>query len=322
MEEEPGGGLGRVKILFWGTPEFAVPALRALGEEGHDIVGVVTRPDRPAGRGRHLHPSAVKVETFESGIRVLDPESPSGADFVKEIQGLSPDVSVVVAYGRILNREVLDAPAMGSINLHASLLPRLRGAAPINWSIVRGDTVSGVTVMRMVEKMDAGPILLQIEEPIQPDETATELATRLSEIGAAALVEALTLMEADLIEEREQDESAVTFAPKLDRATARIDWSLPAPVIADLIRGMDAQPGAWSELSGRPLKLFRPEADPDVIPEASPGVVVDVDPAGGLLIATGKGVIRILEVQPPGKSRMHAGAWIRGRGASAGQCFE
>ena len=241
-----------MKILFWGTPEFALTSLRALGEEGHDIVGVVTRPDRPAGRGRQVRPSAVKAEAFGSSLPILEPESPGSADFVEEVRGLSPDVSVVVAYGRILKRDVLDVPAMGSVNLHASLLPRLRGAAPINWSIARGDTVSGVTVMRMVEKMDAGPILFQIEEPIQPDETATELGIRLSEIGAAALVEALALMEAGMIEEREQDESAATYAPKLDRATARIDWSLPSTAIANLIRGMDALPGAWSELAGSP----------------------------------------------------------------------
>ena len=311
-----------MRILFWGTPEFALAALRALGEEGHDIVGVVTRPDRPAGRGRQVQPSAVKAEAFGSSLPILEPESPEKADFVQQVRGLSPDVSVVVAYGRILKRVVLDLPALGSVNLHASLLPRLRGAAPVNWSIARGDTVSGVTVMRMVERMDAGPILFQIEEPIQPDETATELGTRLSEIGAAALVEALALMEAGVIEEREQDESAATYAPKLDRATARIDWSLPSTVIANLIRGMDAVPGAWSELAGRPIKLFRPEADSVATAEASPGVVLGADPVEGLLVATGQGSVRILEVQPPGKHRMDVGAWIRGRGASPGQRFE
>ncbi len=311
-----------MKILFWGTPEFAVPSLRALGEEGHDIVGVVTQPDRPAGRGRELRASAVKIETLDQSLRVLEPESARGDDFVREIVGLGADLSVVVAYGQILSREVLDVPALGSVNLHASLLPALRGAAPINWSIVRGDTVTGVTVMRMVEQMDAGPILFQTEKPIDPEETASDLRMRLSEIGAGALVEALVLLEAGMIEELEQDESQATYAPKVDRATARIDWGNEPVAVSNFIRGMDAVPGAWSELDGHPVKLFRPEADPEVVPEARPGTILEADRDVGLLVATVEGAVRISEVQPPGKQRMQSGAWILGRGATAGQRFE
>ncbi len=311
-----------MKILFWGTPEFAVPSLRALGEEGHDIVGVVTQPDRPAGRGRELRASAVKAEALDESFRILEPESARSADFVQEIAGLGADLSVVVAYGQILSREVLDVPAKGSVNLHASLLPALRGAAPINWSIVRGDTVTGVTVMRMVEQMDAGPILFQAEEPIGPEETASDLRMRLSEIGAEALVEALVLLEADMIEEHEQDESLVTYAPKVDRATARIDWACEPVVVSNFIRGMDAVPGAWSELEGHPIKFFQPEADPEVVPEARAGTILEADRDMGLLVATVEGAVRIREVQPPGKQRMEAGAWILGRGALAGQHFE
>ena len=311
-----------MKILFWGTPEFAVPSLRALSEEGHDIVGVVTQPDRPAGRGRELRASAVKTETLDQSLGVLEPESARGDDFVQEIAGLRADLSVVVAYGQILSREVLDVPALGSVNLHASLLPALRGAAPINWSIVRGDTVTGVTVMRMVEQMDAGPILFQTEEPIDPEETASDLRMRLSEIGAEALVEALVLLEAGMIEELEQDESRATYAPKVDRATARVDWVGEPVAVSNFIRGMDAVPGAWSELEGHPVKLFRPEADPDVIPEGRPGTIVEADRTTGLLVATAEGAVWVREVQPPGKRRMEAGAWILGRGATAGQRFE
>ncbi len=311
-----------MKILFWGTPEFAVPSLRALGEEGHDIVGVVTRPDRPAGRGRELRASAVKAEALDQSLDVLEPESARRDGFVDEIAGLGADLSVVVAYGQILPREVLDVPAAGSLNLHASLLPALRGAAPINWSIVRGDTVTGVTVMRMVEQMDAGPILFQTEEPIGPEETASDLRMRLSEVGAEALVEALVLMEGGVIEEREQDESRATYAPKVDRATARIDWAREAGAVSDFIRGMDAVPGGWSELEGHPVKLFRPEAEPEVHQEARPGTIMEVDGDKGLLVATAEGGVRIREVQPPGKQRMEAGAWILGRGATAGQRFE
>jgi methionyl-tRNA formyltransferase len=311
-----------VRILFWGTPEFAVPALRALGEEGHDIVGVVTQPDRPAGRGRELQASAVKAEAIDESFKVLEPESARSDDFAQEIAGLGADLSVVVAYGQILSLEVLNIPTMGSVNLHASLLPLLRGAAPINWSIIEGDTVTGVTVMRMTEQMDAGPILLQLEEPIGPEETASDLRMRLSEIGAEALVEALVLLEAGVIEEREQDESRATYAPKVDRATARIDWARESAAVSNFIRGMDAVPGAWSELEGHPVKLFRPEADPDVVPEARPGTIVEADRNTGLLVAAAEGALRISEVQPPGKRRMDAGAWILGRGATAGQRFE
>lgn len=311
-----------MKILFWGTPEFAVPSLRALGEEGHEIVGVVTQPDRPAGRGRELQASAVKAEALDQSFRVLEPESARSDDFVQEIAGLGADLSVVVAYGQILSVRALNVPTLGSLNLHASLLPLLRGAAPINWSIVRGDTVTGVTVMRMVEQMDAGPILFQAEEPIGPEETASDLRMRLSEIGAEALVETLMLLEAGVIEEREQDEARATYAPKVDRATARIDWARESVDVSNFIRGMDAVPGAWSELEGQPVKLFRPRADPEVIPEARPGTIVEADRDTGLLVAAEEGAVRIYEVQPPGKRRMDAGAWILGRGATASQRFE
>ena len=311
-----------MKILFWGTPEFAVPSLRALGEEGHDIVGVVTQPDRPAGRGRELRASAVKQAALDESFTILEPESARSADFIEEIAGLGADLSVVVAYGQILSSEALNVPAMGSLNLHASLLPALRGAAPINWSIVRGDTVTGVTVMRMVEKMDAGPILFQTEEPIVPDETASDLSMRLSEVGAEALVEALVLLEADVIEEREQDESRVTYAPKLDRTSARIDWDRESVAVSNFVRGMDAVPGAWSELEGQPVKFYRPTARPEVIPEARPGTIVEADRDTGLLVATAEGAVSLREVQPPGKRRMEAGVWILGRGATAGQRFE
>ena len=311
-----------MRILFWGTPVFAVPSLRALGEEGHEIVGVVTQPDRPAGRGRELRASAVKEEAFDQSFRVLEPESARSDGFVEEIATLGADLSVIVAYGQILSLEVLRIPLRGSVNLHASLLPALRGAAPINWSIVGGDTVTGVTVMRMVERLDAGPILFQVEEAIAPEETASDLRMRLSEVGAEALVEVLVLLEAGLIEEREQDESRATYAPKVDRATARIEWAHPSVVVENFIRGMDAVPGAWSELEGQPVKLYRPAADPEIIPGDRPGTIVEADRDAGLLVATAEGSVRIREVQPPGKRRMDAGAWILGRGATAGQRFE
>lgn len=326
-----------MKILFWGTPDFAVPSLRALVGEGFDIVGVVSQPDRPAGRGRHLTPSPVKQVALEEGLTVLTPERPQGDDFLSLIRDLSPDVSVVVAYGHILKREVLDVPRLGSINLHASLLPKLRGAAPINWAVARGHDETGVTVMRMVEAMDAGPMIHQVVEPILADETAGELTIRLSELGAAALVESLAFLDAGLAEEEEQDDGEATYAPKLDRGTARIDWARPAVEIARHVRAMDPAPGPWTTLDGAAVKLFRPsvvEGDVNVDegsagngrdPLAEPvahGTVIAADPAEGVLVAAARGAVLFAEVQPPGKRRMRAADWINGRGVAVGQAFE
>ncbi|MEX2473382.1 MAG: methionyl-tRNA formyltransferase [Gemmatimonadota bacterium] len=326
-----------MKILFWGTPDFAVPSLRALVGEGFDIVGVVSQPDRPAGRGRHLTPSPVKQVAIEEGLTVLTPDRPRGDDFLSLIGDLSPDVSVVVAYGHILKREVLDVPRLGSINLHASLLPKLRGAAPINWAIARGHEETGVTVMRMVEAMDAGPVIHQVAEPILADETAGELTIRLSEVGAAALVEALAFLDAGLAEEEEQDDGEATYAPKLDRDTARIDWNRPAVEIGLHVRAMDPVPGPWTKLDGAAVKLFRPSVvegdfnvdegsagngrDPLAEP-VEPGTVVAADPSEGVLVAAPGGAVLFAEVQPPGKRRMRAADWINGRGVAVGQAFE
>lgn len=313
-----------MRVLFWGTPDFAVPTLRALSEEGHQVVGVVTQPDRPAGRGRRMTPSPVRRAAEEDDLPVLTPERPRGDDFLAELRALDPEISVVVAYGHILVREVLDLPERGSINVHASLLPALRGAAPVHWAIARGHDRTGVTVMRMVEAMDAGPILLQQEEPIGESETMSELAMRLSEVGAQTLIEALALMAVDAIEEREQDHERATYAPKVDRETARIDWSRPAVEVANLVRGMDAFPGAWSEREGRPVKLFRPTvlAAAEVEDGPGPGDVVAADPDGGLVVAAGEGAVAFGELQPSGKRRMEAADWLRGRTVAVGDRFE
>lgn len=343
-----------MRVLFWGTPEFAVPTLRALGEEGHQVVGVVTQPDRPAGRGRALRPSAVSELAEAEGIPLFKPERPRGEAFLDELRALDAEVSVVVAYGHILRPEVLELPPYGSINVHASLLPALRGAAPIHWAIAQGHDVTGVTIMRMSEGMDAGPILHRVEVPIDPHENSTELAVRLSEVGAQALVQTLALLELGLVEAREQDHAAATFAPKVSRTVARIDWSGSAHEVKDHVRAMDRVPGAWSELDGQPVKLFRPRLEPhqpevaevaglagvagaaDAAPEVgaagaapvaagvAPGTVVDAEPgaARGVGVATGEGVVWFGEVQPPGRRRMAAEAWLAGRGVTEGQRFE
>ncbi len=205
-----------MRVVFWGTPEFGSRILKGLLDSGRDVVGVITQPDRPAGRGRRLRPPPVKVLAEECRITVLQPERPKGEEFMAAFGALKPDLSVVAAYGHILRPDVLDTPTLGSINVHASLLPRLRGAAPTNWAIINGDAESGVTIMRMVLQMDAGPIMLQRGCRITPRTTAGELLTRLAELGAGALLEALSLIESGRAEERSQAEDQATFAPKLN----------------------------------------------------------------------------------------------------------
>ncbi|HUE97283.1 MAG TPA: methionyl-tRNA formyltransferase [Longimicrobiaceae bacterium] len=308
-----------MKVLFWGTPAFALPALRALSEEGHDIVAVVTQPDRPAGRGRRLTASAVKEEALDEMIPVLQPERPHGPEFEAELGALAPEISVVVAYGQILRQEILDLPTRGSVNIHASLLPALRGAAPVHWAIIHGYQTTGVTIMQMEAGLDAGPVLHQVEEPIRPDESMSDLGMRLSEIGAEALIGTLTMMETGGIEAVPQDEERATYAPKVDRETAHLDWSLPAIEVGRWIRGLDAAPGAWSLLNGgESVKLFSPRVE---VRSGEPGTVLDADQEVGVLIAAGHDAVRIREVQPQGKRRMAAGEWIRGRGVAVGDRF-
>ena len=307
-----------MRILFWGTPAFALPALRALDDEGHEVVGVVTQPDRPAGRGRDVAMSPVKREALEMMIPVLQPEKARGLEFMEQVRALEPDLSVVVAYGQILKPEVLELPRMGSFNIHGSLLPELRGAAPVQWAVIRGFDTTGVTIMRMDAGLDSGPMLLKVEEPILPDESASELASRLAEIGAEALVEALAMIEAGQLAEEPQDHAKATYAPKLDREAARIDWSLPAIEVARWIRGLDDVPGAWSPLGARgPVKFFRPHIEAG---QGEPGAVLAADEEG-VLIAAGEDAVRVREVQPPGKRRMRAAEWVHGRGVAVGDRF-
>src|SRR5678815_5776228 len=244
-----------MKVLFWGTPESAAPPLRALLGEGFDVVAIVTQPDRPQGRSRsELVPSPIKQIALEESLPVLQPEKPRAAEFLDAIRELEPDISVVVAYGHILPREVIELPKLGTLNIHASLLPQWRGAAPIQAAIRAGQQETGVTIMRMVPRLDAGPILLQVPTPIVHDETYGELQLRLSELGALALIEALSLLDLGAIVERPQDDAAATLAPKIERDDARIDWTQAAAEIAAAIRAFDPKPGAFTTLGGADVK--------------------------------------------------------------------
>ncbi len=309
-----------MRVLFWGTPEFAAPALRALIGEGFDVVGVVTQPDRPVGRSRStVEAPPVKDIAERENIPVLQPEHPRGDTFRSQIEALGPDVSVVVAYGHILPSDVIDVPRLGTLNIHASLLPALRGAAPIQAAIRNGLTETGVSIMRMVPALDAGPVLLRAATPIYDDETAGELTLRLSEMGAAALVEALALVELDAAREQPQDDAHATYAPKIEREMTRVDWALPADAVARLVRAYDPRPGAFTTLGGLEVKLFG--ARPVTGARGEAGAVLSVDDQG-LVVACGDGAIQLGSVQPSGKRRMSPDDWQRGRGVAVGQRFD
>lgn len=310
-----------MRVLFWGTPEFATPPLRALLGEGFDVVGVVTQPDKPVGRSRStLQRPPVKRVALEEHLPVFQPAKPRGDDFLAQLRALAPDISVVVAYGHLLSKAVIDLPARGTLNIHASLLPLLRGAAPIQAAIREGHERTGVTIMRMVEKLDAGPALLQLATPVYDDETYGELALRLSELGAAALIEALALVELGQAREEPQDESRATYAPKIDRASTRVDWTRDARVVARTVRAHDPRPGAHTTLAAQDVKLFGARLAPR--PEsAAPGTVLSIG-ADGVVIACGEGAVRVAQVLPTGKKRMAAIEWQRGRGIVEGQRFE
>ncbi|GMV08893.1 MAG TPA: methionyl-tRNA formyltransferase [Gemmatimonadaceae bacterium] len=305
-----------MRVLFWGTPEFATPPLRALLGEGYEVVGVVTQPDKPQGRSRStLVPSPVKVIALEEGLPVLQPERPRGEEFEGALRALAPDISVVVAYGHILPQSVIDLPPLGTLNIHASLLPRWRGAAPIQAAILAGDDETGVSIMRMVRRMDAGPVILQAPTPILGDETYGELQLRLSELGALAIVEALTLIAMGAAQEDAQDEVLATYAGKVEREHTLVNWTGDARQVARQIRAYDPRPGAYTTLRGVDVKLSGVRLAPDA--EGDPGLVLAID-EGGMLVACRTGGVRVAYVQPAGKRRLAALDWAQGRGVAAG----
>jgi methionyl-tRNA formyltransferase len=307
-----------MRVLFWGTPDFAVPALRALIGEGFDVVAVVTQPDKPVGRSRStLEAPPVKKLALEESIPVLQPERPRGEAFIAELKALEPDISVVVAYGHILTTEVIELPKLGTINIHASLLPKYRGAAPIQAAIRNGDEETGVTIMRMVKALDAGPAIHTVRTPIPEDETYGELQLRLAELGALALIEALALMAMGSAPETPQDDSLATFAPKVDRAVTRVDWAGSASEVARTIRAYDPKPGAFSTVKGGEVKLFGARVAPSMT-RAAPGDVLHID-EGGVTIACGSGAVVVARVHPAGKKRITPMEWSRGRGIALGE---
>lgn len=306
-----------MRIVFFGTPEFAVPSLQMLLDEQAQIVGVVTQPDRPRGRSRSvLIPPPVKELAEAKGLTVFQPDRPAGDLFLASLRRLEPDLGVVVAYGHILKPEILAVPRLGMINVHASLLPELRGAAPIQWSILEGHPRTGVTIMQMEAGLDSGPILLQRDTPVTPWETGGSLSERLAELGAEALEEAIPLLRTGQLTPRVQDHAAATLAPKIDRTVTRVRWNEEADLVARRIRAFDPDPGAWTTLDGTDLKLFGARPVPA---EGEAGTILATSPE--LVVACASGAVAVEEVQPAGKKRMTAEAWARGRAAEAGRRF-
>ena len=307
------------RLVFMGTPAFAVPILKALLRSEDQVVAVVTQPDKPAGRGKKLTPPPVKVLAQQHGLPVFQPEKIRDPAFYQVLKELKPDAIVVAAYGKILPKEVLEIPRYGCLNVHASLLPKFRGAAPINWAIISGERESGVTIMLMDEGMDTGDILLQEAVPIGPEETAGELHDCLAELGARLIVEAIRGLKEGNLLPRKQPEEGVSYAPMLRKEDGLLDFSRPAKELANLIRGLDPWPSAYTYFRQKLIKFFRPEVIPQET-SAAPGEIVALE-EDGLVIATGEGLLKIKEVQPAGKKRMSAAEFIRGYRPQKGERF-
>jgi len=302
------------RAVFMGTPAFAVPSLSALAKS-ENVTLVVTNPDRPSGRGQALTKPPVKVEAQRLGLPVFQPEKAKHPDSVARIAAEKPDLIVVAAYGHILPKAMLDIPPYGCINVHASLLPKYRGAAPINWAVARGETVTGVTIMKMDVGMDTGPMLLVREMPIADDDTARTLYDKLSLLGAEALAEALDALRGGTLPEKPQDETLATYAPMLKKEHGEIDWSRPAVEVRNLIRGMTPWPSATTSHEGKALKILSASLRDG---RGEPGEVIDVG-RDGMVVACGEGAVALGLVQPEGGRAMSSMDYARGRRVKKGE---
>lgn len=310
-----------MRIVFMGSPSFAVPSLEALHGSSHDVVAVVTQPDRPGGRKLQLQAPAIKVAAHQFGIPVLQPTTTKTPQFLEEIAAFQPDILVVVAYGEILKRALLDLPPRGAVNLHASLLPKYRGAAPVAWAIVQGESETGATTIQIVEKMDAGPIFLQETCPIHSYDTSELLTRRISLLGAPLLKSTIDLIEQNAITPRAQEESQVSFAPKLKKEDGLVNWNKAADWISRQIRAFDPWPGTFSTLNNIQVKFWLGHALERKTSEL-PGTVLHVQ-KDGILIACGGGtVLQAVELQPQNKARLPASDFANGYHVQPGQRFE
>jgi methionyl-tRNA formyltransferase len=306
-----------MRLVFMGTPDFASASLEALLRSGDSVVGIVTQPDRPKGRGQILTPSSVRLLAQREQIPLLQPLKMKDPEFLQTLAGWKPDLIVVAAFGRILSPAILSLPQHGCINVHGSLLPKYRGAGPIQWAIIRGETETGITTMLMDEGMDTGAILLQEAIPITPDDSSGTLSPRLAELGGKLLVETITRLKAGTLVPRPQDTSQATLAPLLKKEDGAIDWTLPAVVLANRVRGLSPWPGAYTTVAGdhswtiwRALALQGPVTKP-------PGMIVAVT-REAIHVATGEGVLAVMELQPANSRRMAVSQYLTGHPVTIG----
>ena len=304
-------------IIYMGTPDFAVPALKNILKEGYNILAVVTQPDRPKGRGRGLACSPVKKAAQEHGLKILQPLKINDRDIIVELGEMNPDLFIVAAFGQILNQDVLAIPKFGSVNIHASLLPKYRGAAPIQWAILDNEPVTGITLMQMEQGLDKGPVLMKEEVLIKEHETAGQLFDRLAEISGGAIVRFLRESAGEELAGKPQDDEKATYASKITKEMAEINWDKEATRIASLIKAMDPSPGATTNLGDKKIKLFSPVVIDTDFTSNKPGTVI-VDSIGRFIVETGKGKIEIGEIQFPGKNRISISDFLRGNRVEKG----
>ncbi|HVN85008.1 MAG TPA: methionyl-tRNA formyltransferase [Candidatus Binatia bacterium] len=307
----------QLRVVFFGTPEFAVPSLQALLDGHDDIVAAICQPDKPAGRGQHMAASPVKQLAIDRGLRVLQPQKLRTPEAFDELTDLHPDLIVVAAYGKILPPNILALPRLGCINVHASLLPKYRGAAPIQWAILRGETMTGVTIMQMNEGMDTGDILLQRDTAIGDTETYGQLQTRLSHLGAASLMQAIGLLKQGELHPRPQDNQAATLAPLIRKDDGRLDWTRPAVELVRAVRAFNPWPSAQTTLDGALLKIHRARVVSDISGiSGSPGTLQIRDDT--IVVACGSGALRLEQLQLAGRKALSAGEFLRGARVKTG----
>ncbi|HEX3077660.1 MAG TPA: methionyl-tRNA formyltransferase, partial [Lachnospiraceae bacterium] len=299
-----------MRVVFMGTPDFSVPTLEHIVEAGHEVVGVVTQPDKPKGRGKEVIFSAVKVKAMELGIPVYQPVKVKEASFLEELTRMQPDIIVVIAFGQILSKAVLDLPKYGCINVHASLLPKYRGSAPIQWTIIDGEKVTGVTTMFMDVGIDTGDMLKKVEVPIEDDETGQTLHDKLSVAGAKLLVETLVELQNGTAIRQKQDDSLSNYVSILTKTIGSIDFSKSAVEIERLIRGLNPWPSAYTSLNGKTLKIWSAKVM-DMEADGENGQIIDVT-KDAILVKTGNGILALKEIQLEGKKRMTVDAFLRG----------
>lgn len=305
-----------MRIVFMGTPEFAVPSLEALLKSDDQVVGLVTQPDRPKGRGQQLTPSPVKLIAQHERIPILQPVKMKALEFLESLAAWKPDLIAVTAFGRILHPGILSLPPMGCVNVHGSLLPKYRGAAPIQWAVINGETETGITTMLMDEGMDTGPMLLQERLTIMPDDTAGTLAPRLAELGGRLLVETIAQLRAGTLTPKTQDHGQATLAPLLKKEDGLIDWTMKATQLANRVRGLSPWPGAYTFLGEQRWNIWKAVSANEATAD-KPGTIVAVDKQS-ILVATGEGMLEVREIQTANSKRMPVSQFLAGHKVSAG----